>query len=212
MDAPLESTRRPQACAMAVLPCGNTRGELCHSIGSSTTGLLSEPIFSMVTVTTSPGLSQRGGLWAKPTPCGVPVRITVPGKSVVLPLRNSISLDTSKIMSSVFQSCNTSPPMSNLIASALGLGISSAVTRHGPNGAKVSNVLPRHHWPPRRASRRALGVHGRWQRRRSPGLSKVVLTSGQNCRQAYMNPPGSPAPCSANIPKWQGMALRGRAC
>jgi hypothetical protein len=34
----------------------------------------------------------------------VPVRITVPGDSVVLPLRNSTSVGTSKIMSFVFQS------------------------------------------------------------------------------------------------------------
>ena len=72
----------------------------------------------------------------------------MPGSSVVLPLRNSISRGTSKIMSLVFQSCNTSPLMSNLIARALGLGISSAVTRHGPSGAKVSKVFPRHHWLP----------------------------------------------------------------
>jgi hypothetical protein len=31
---------------------------------------------------------------AAPTPCGVPVRITVPGSSVVLPLRNSMSVGT----------------------------------------------------------------------------------------------------------------------
>jgi len=59
---------------------------------------------SISIVTVSPGCNQRGGVRAMPTPCGVPVRITAPGNNVVLPLKNSISAGTSKIMSSVFQS------------------------------------------------------------------------------------------------------------
>jgi hypothetical protein len=58
---------------------------------SQATGLVSVPIFSISILTLSPGLSQRGGFCAMPTPCGVTVRITVPGKSVVLPQRNSIT-------------------------------------------------------------------------------------------------------------------------
>ena len=51
-------------------------------------------------------------------------------------------------MSLVFQSCITSPSISSLIAKALGFGISSVVTRHGPSGAKVSKLFPRLHWLP----------------------------------------------------------------
>ena len=39
-----------------------------------------------------------------PTPEGVPVKMTVPGSSVVLPLRNSMRRGTSKIMSAVVSS------------------------------------------------------------------------------------------------------------
>ena len=66
----------------------------------------------------------------------------------VLPLRNSINVGTSKIMSSVFQSCITSPFNTVLMPSAFGFGISSRVTSAGPSGQNVSNVLPRHHCPP----------------------------------------------------------------
>ena len=68
------------------------------------------------------GLKETGGLRAKPTPCGVPVRMTVPGRSVVLPLRNSISAGTSKIMSLVFQSCMVSPLRIVLMPSCVGVG------------------------------------------------------------------------------------------
>ncbi len=51
------------------------------------TGFVSAPIFSMSMVTVSPAFNHTGGLRAKPTPCGVPVIITVPGKSVLLLLR-----------------------------------------------------------------------------------------------------------------------------
>gem|GEM_PF-2920385 len=77
--------------------------------GAATTGLVRVPMDSMSMVTTSPGLSQTGGLRAKPTPCGVPVRMTVPGRRVLSVLRNSMSAGTSKTMSSVFQSCMVSP-------------------------------------------------------------------------------------------------------
>ena len=67
------------------------------------------PIFSISMLTVSPGFNHTGGVRAKPTPCGVPVMITVPGRSVLLPLRNSINAGTSKIISLVFQSCMTWP-------------------------------------------------------------------------------------------------------
>ena len=61
---------------------------------------------------------------------------------------NSMIAGTSKIMSSVFQSCITSPFNTVRIESVLGSGISSVVTMLGPSGQNVANVLPRHHWPP----------------------------------------------------------------
>src|ERR1039458_540168 len=133
-----------------------TREARCPSFGvafpyaSFCTGFVSAPIFSISMVTLSPVRNQLGGFRAMPTPCGVPVVITVPGNNVVLPLRNSIKVGTSKIMSRVFDSCLTSPLTMVLIASVFGFGISSVVTRQGPSGQKVSKVLPRHHWlPPR---------------------------------------------------------------
>src|SRR5579859_249009 len=115
---------------------------------SSRTGLVSEPILSISTVTVSPARSQTGGFLEKPTPCGVPVRITVPGRSVVLALKNEMIVGTSKIMSLVPDSCMTWPFKTVRRRSSAGSGISSRRARHGPIGAKVSNVLPRHHWPP----------------------------------------------------------------
>jgi hypothetical protein len=67
-----------------------------------------------------------------PTPWGVPVRMTVPGKRVVLPLMNSISVGTSKIMSCLFQSWTFSPLRMVRMLSSFGLGISSGVTSTGP--------------------------------------------------------------------------------
>ena len=112
-------------------------------------GFVSAPIFSMSIVTVSPALSQMGGLRAKPTPWGVPVRITVPDGSVVLALRNSMIAGTSKIMSSVFQSWSDVAVEDGADAEALGIQDLVARHEHGAeSGAKVSKVLPRHHWPP----------------------------------------------------------------
>jgi len=50
---------------------------------SATTVFVMLPIFSISTVTTSPGFSQMGdGLRKQPTPGGVPVRMRSPGCSV----------------------------------------------------------------------------------------------------------------------------------
>ena len=46
------------------------------------------PSISMVTL--SPDFIKRGGLRAMPTPCGVPVMMTVPGSSVVSALRKAM--------------------------------------------------------------------------------------------------------------------------
>lgn len=45
--------------------------------------LSSTPIFSISTSTTSPDLRKTGGVRLKPTPGGVPVRITSPGSRVM---------------------------------------------------------------------------------------------------------------------------------
>ena len=131
-------------CLFARQGTGGTGGRVpIH--GSDSTGLVSLPIFSISIETLSPGLSQRGGFAAIPTPCGVPVRIVVPGSSVVLPLKNSMIEGTSKIMSFVFQSWTAVPFRMVRMVRALGLGISSGVTRHGPSGQKESNDFPRLH-------------------------------------------------------------------
>ena len=106
--------------AVCYFPCRSPLAP--HPYTSSTTGFVSCPIFSISIVIVSPGFRNTGGLRAKPTPCGVPVRITVPGSSVVLPLRNSISVGTSKIMSSVFQSCIISPLRIGLDFERVGIG------------------------------------------------------------------------------------------
>ena len=49
---------------------------------SATHRLRSSPMPSMRLVTTCPGCRKIGGVRAKPTPAGVPVRITSPGRSV----------------------------------------------------------------------------------------------------------------------------------
>jgi hypothetical protein len=105
-------------------------------------------MFSISTTTMSPGFSHTGGVRAKPTPWGVPVRITAPLRSVIVLLSDSISAGTSKIMSAVVWSCIVAPLRIVLSRSALGLGSSSVVTIAGPRGQKPSNPLPRAHCPP----------------------------------------------------------------
>jgi hypothetical protein len=51
---------------------------------SATTGLVREPRPSTVTVTVSPGLSQRLGVRPRPTPGGVPVETMSPGSNGVM--------------------------------------------------------------------------------------------------------------------------------
>jgi len=53
--------------------------------------------------------------------------MTVPGSSVLLALRNSISVATSKHMSFVFQSCSAVSLSTVLMLSSLGLGIRHAL-------------------------------------------------------------------------------------
>ena len=74
---------------------------------SATTGFTSSPMPSTVTVTTSPGTSQRGGLRAKPTPAGVPVEMMSPGSSVKTLERYAISFGILKIRLLVFESATS---------------------------------------------------------------------------------------------------------
>ena len=57
--------------------------------GSSSTGLLSTPSRSTSTSQTSPGFIQSGGLRARPTPAGVPVRGQLMGSDAVCLAENA---------------------------------------------------------------------------------------------------------------------------
>ena len=61
-----------------------------------------------------------------------------------------------KIMSAVVASCRTSPLTVQLMRSACGSGISSAVTTTGPTGQNVVWDLPRNHWLSERWRSRAV--------------------------------------------------------
>src|SRR6516162_4815548 len=61
---------------------GNERIIVDSRYVSSITGLRSTPISGTATSTTSPGLSQTGGLRCTPAPVGVPVQMRSPGLSV----------------------------------------------------------------------------------------------------------------------------------
>src|SRR5258708_1327194 len=61
------------------------------STSSSITGLDSDPMPSISTVTVSPGWRKRGGFRAGPSPWGVHGRVVVCGRSVVSTLRTSLS-------------------------------------------------------------------------------------------------------------------------
>ena len=105
------------------------------------TGFSNLPIFSISTTTVSPCFIQTGGLRAKPTPWGVPVRITLPGRRVMVLLRDSIRVGTSKIMSAVVWSCMIWPLRMVLMRRVLGLGISSLVTMCGAERAEGVEAL-----------------------------------------------------------------------
>ena len=59
------------------------RSAALRAHASAWTGLSRLPIRSIVTTTVSPSFRNSGGFLEKPTPDGVPVKMTVPGKSVV---------------------------------------------------------------------------------------------------------------------------------
>jgi len=86
----------------------------------------------------------------KPTPSGVPVKITVPGSKVVDCDKKAMMDGTSKIMSEVFDDCTVFPLSTQERASLLGSGINCLPTITGPRGQKVSNPLAKHHCVPPR--------------------------------------------------------------
>ncbi len=71
---------------------------------ANSTLLVQVPTPSNPTSTTSPSFSQSCGFRPIPTPCGVPVKITSPGKSVVPWLKKAIVFAIPKIMSFVLES------------------------------------------------------------------------------------------------------------
>ncbi len=73
------------------------RGDSCrmNMDQACPTGFSSDPMPEISMHTVSPALSQTGGVRAKPTPAGVPVRMTAPGRKVMVELRDSIRVGTS---------------------------------------------------------------------------------------------------------------------
>src|ERR1035441_29486 len=96
---------------------------------SPTTGLVSEPRPSTLTVTVSPGFSQRLGVRPRPTPDGVPVETISPGSKGVIDERYSIRSGILNTSSRVFEFCNCSPSMVSPIANSCGSEIDRKSTR-----------------------------------------------------------------------------------
>src|SRR5260370_3305805 len=102
-----------------------------------TTRLVSVPMLSMVTETSSPSVSG-------PTPAGVPVSRTSPGSSVITWLTYAISPGTSHSISDVRACCLTSPFTTVVSPRSSGF---VPVSIHGPSGQNVSNPLALVHCP-----------------------------------------------------------------
>src|SRR5215472_9735793 len=111
VEAPAEEEAKVAANVAAEAAAG-TDGRHFSAI----TGFRSSPRPSTRTTTTSPGLSQRGGFFEKPTPAGVPVEMMSPGSSVNTPDRCSINCGSLKIRFRVFECCRVSPPIEVLMS------------------------------------------------------------------------------------------------
>ena len=81
-----------------------------------------------------------------PTPLGVPVRIRSPGSSVANSEITLTSVATSKIISSVDDSCTTWPLRIVRSVRSCGSASSSVVTSTGPTGVDASQAFPWSHW------------------------------------------------------------------
>ena len=112
------------------------------------------PTPSMVISMTSPGWSQTGGVRAKPTPPGVPVAMTSPGRRVVNEEKNSTALGTSTSIWLVRACCMTWP-LSVVVRATSATSASSGVTTSGPMGMLPSKFFPGVHWVPARCQSRA---------------------------------------------------------
>src|SRR2546423_3282471 len=88
---------------------GISPSSLCPAFLYSTTCCLDSPNPSIPTSTMSPGFRYFGGFIPSPTPAGVPVLITSPGRSVMNSLTYDIGVGTSKIMFEVELFCRYSP-------------------------------------------------------------------------------------------------------
>ncbi|KAG1648345.1 hypothetical protein GQR58_029925 [Nymphon striatum] len=98
---------------------------------------------SISEVIVQPGSMNTRGRRPTPTPSGVPVKMTSPGRSSTLAERYSISSDTSKIRLDVRDDCSTRSSRRQPIAKSLGSATSSRVVSHGPIGEKLRRLLPR---------------------------------------------------------------------
>lgn len=84
------------------------------------------------TANSSPSLKYSFGSYPKPTPAGVPVKMMVPGSSVVLRERNEMHFGTEKIRSLIGQSWRTLPFFRPRMCNLAGSGIEEVETRAGP--------------------------------------------------------------------------------
>lgn len=99
------------------------------------------PRLSISTSTTSPSRNHTGGFIARPTPDGVPVIITVPGRSVLPLLRNLTMVSMPNSRSSVRVSCRSSP-LTLVVSRRLPvLGRAWCDVMTGPMGANLSKDL-----------------------------------------------------------------------
>ena len=89
-----------------------------------------------------------------PTPAGVPVISTSPGSRVMVRLMKLTSSATPNIIWPVSEDWRSSSLTRQRMPRACGSGTSSAVTRYGPRGRKVSIALPSSHWLERNWSER----------------------------------------------------------
>mmetsp|Transcript_23902 Transcript_23902/g.66231 ORF Transcript_23902/g.66231 Transcript_23902/m.66231 type:complete len:334 (+) Transcript_23902:467-1468(+) len=137
-EASTQSSALRAACSGPSLAKGPTMGDR------------SVPIPSISHSTTSPGTSHRGGFRKQPTPGGVPVAITSPGRSVVKRETKAIMSSTPKTSSRVLESWRVSPLTRQRmpVLCTVSRLISSGVTITGPIGAYPSMAFPRSHWPP----------------------------------------------------------------
>ena len=88
-----------------------------------------------------------GGSKPRPTPAGVPVEMTSPGRSVMYCERYATMWLHEKIMFLVLPFCICLPLTVSHSFRFCGSLISSFVARNGPSGAKVSHDFPLTHCP-----------------------------------------------------------------